>query len=162
VDDDLSRFFDSIQDLHPKLSVVLWQFPFSFKYVSDEEMAVFRTFLNQLPNTVKHVVEFRHTSWFREDTYTLLNQHNIGFVINDSSRFPAVEKVTGNIVYLRFHGPALLYASSYSTEALQAWAGKIRDWLGQYEVYAYFNNDYGGRAIADTTSLRQYINLISN
>ncbi|MBX3085867.1 MAG: DUF72 domain-containing protein [Anaerolineae bacterium] len=76
-----------------------------------------------------------------------VNAHHAGFVINDSSRFPTIEIVTGNIVYLRFHDPQQLYASSYTEDALATWATKIRAWREQYDVYCYFNNDYGGRAI---------------
>jgi uncharacterized protein YecE (DUF72 family) len=109
---------------------------------------------------MKHVVEFRHNSWFKDDVYALLDTNGAGFVINDSSRFPAVEIVTGKVVYIRFHGPTKLYASSYSTQNLQTWAKKIKVWLQQYDVYSYFNNDYGGRALENSVELRRLIEIV--
>ena len=117
-DDDLKRFLDSIQDLRSKLSLLLWQFPPSFKYDTEDYKDKFVQFMEHLPYDIKHVVEFRHKSWFNDDTYALLNHHGIGFVINDSSRWAAAEVITGDVVYIRFHGPTRLYASSYDTEAL--------------------------------------------
>jgi uncharacterized protein YecE (DUF72 family) len=160
INDDLDQFFNSSRVLGSKLAVVLWQFPFSFKYESEEALAKITSFLQQLPSMTKHVVEFRHNSWFKDDVYALLDTHGTGFVINDSSRFPAVEIVTGNVVYIRFHGPTKLYASSYSTQNLQTWAKKIKAWLQRYDVYSYFNNDYGGRAIANSVELRGLIEIV--
>lgn len=157
VTDDLTRFLDSIQDLCSKLAVILWQFPSGFKYDTTADQELLAQFLACLPSDLQHVIEFRHTSWFKEDIYVLLNAHKMGFVINDSSRFPAAEVITGNVVYLRFHGPEQLYASSYTLEALTAWASKIRTWLQHYDVYCYFNNDYGGRAIENANQLLQLL-----
>ena len=152
IDNDLSRFIDSIQDLKPKLSSLLWQFPYSFKY-DNETKENLDAFLQKLAPDIRQAIEFRHKSWFNEDIYALLNRYNAGCVINDSSRFPAVEIVTGNFVYIRFHGPDQLYASAYSLEALKVWANKIKGWLTQFDVYGYFNNDYGGRAIQNSVEL---------
>jgi uncharacterized protein YecE (DUF72 family) len=45
----------------------------------------------------------------------------------------------------------------YSTEALRVWANKMRTWLQHYNVYAYFNNDYGARAIQNANELKQLL-----
>jgi uncharacterized protein YecE (DUF72 family) len=157
IGDELTRFMESIQGLQDKLALVLWQFPYSFKN-SDEVKDRLSQFLQQIPRTMQHVVEFRHTSWFTDDVYALLNNTNTGFVINDSSRFPAAEAITGNVVYVRFHGPKQLYASSYSTDQLSAWAGKIASWLTDFDVYCYFNNDFFGHAIRNAVELRELVN----
>jgi uncharacterized protein YecE (DUF72 family) len=157
IDTELNRFLDSIQDLHSKLSLLLWQFPPSFKYDADDSKEKFTQFIGQLPQNIKHVVEFRHKSWFNDNLYSLLNTHKVGFVMNDSSRFQAAEKVTGDFAYIRFHGPTRLYASLYTMDELQTWAEKIRGWLNQHDVYIYFNNDYGGRAIQNSVELRELI-----
>lgn len=154
IHEELTCFLDSIQDLKPKIALLLWQFPPSFKYDSKEKLV---QFIERLPVEVKHVFEFRHDSWFNEDVYSLLNKHDAGFVINDSSRFPMIEIITGDFVYMRFHGPKQLYASLYTIEALQLWTEKIQGWLKQYDVYIYFNNDYGGRALQNSMELRKLI-----
>lgn len=157
VDDDLKRFLESIQDLRAKLSFLLWQFPPTFKYDTDDSYNKLTQFILSLPQNIKHVFEFRHKSWFNDDVYTLLNRHNIGFVINDSSRWAAAEVITGDTAYIRFHGPAQLYASPYDTSALSIWANKIGIWLKQYDVYAYFNNDFGGHAIHNSVELTDLV-----
>jgi uncharacterized protein YecE (DUF72 family) len=158
-DEDLARFLDSIHDLRSKLSLLLWQFPPSFKYEAYDYKDKLIQFFERLPRDIKHVVEFRHKSWFNDDVYALLNQHGIGFVINDSSRWAAAEVITGDVVYIRFHGPTQLYASSYDMEALTAWAEKIKGWLNQYDVYVYFNNDIGGYAIQNSVELRNLLTV---
>jgi uncharacterized protein YecE (DUF72 family) len=157
IDDELARFLDSIQPLQSKLALLLWQFPPSFKYDADDVKENFTRFIKRLPQTIKHVVEFRHQSWFNAELYALLNTHNVGFVMNDSSRFQAAEMVTGDFAYIRFHGPTKLYASLYSIEELEVWAKKILSWLKQHDVYIYFNNDYGGRALQNSMELRKLL-----
>jgi uncharacterized protein YecE (DUF72 family) len=152
---ELGRFLDSAQGLQQKLSVILWQFPPSFKYETMHERLA--EFLALLPIGIRQAFEFRDKSWFKDELYALLNRHNAGFVINDSSRFPATEAVTGDFMYVRFHGPGRLYASSYSTEQLSTWADKIRSRLDSHDVYCYFNNDFGGRALRNAVELRDLI-----
>jgi uncharacterized protein YecE (DUF72 family) len=156
IDDDLARFIDSIQDLRSKLALFLWQFPYSLK-CDEPAKAAFVSLLQRLSNDIKHVFEFRHKSWFNDEIYGLLNRHKAGFVINDSNRFPAAEMVTGQLAYVRFHGPEKLYASPYSTEALRLWAEKMRRWLDHGDVYGYFNNDLGGWAIHNAVELAALI-----
>ncbi len=60
-------------------------------------------------------------------------------------------------MYVRLHGPGRLYASSYSTQQLSAWAEKICAHLDSQDVYCYFNNDFGGRALRNAVELRDLI-----
>lgn len=152
----IERFFSSATGLGTKLSCILWQFPGNF-HANDETYARLETFLKLLPQDIRQAIEFRHTSWFTDTVFTLLNKYGVGFVINDSSRFPAYETVTGDFAYLRFHGPGKLYASSYSTEELKSWAGKIKKYRKKYDVYCYFNNDYYGYAIENAKTLRELV-----
>jgi uncharacterized protein YecE (DUF72 family) len=62
--------------------------------------------------------------------------------------------VTAQNVYVRFHGPAALYASSYSSETLMFFAEKFKGWQAEgLNVWAYFNNDIFGYAPADAKRL---------
>ncbi|MBX3065547.1 MAG: DUF72 domain-containing protein [Anaerolineae bacterium] len=157
IDQPLEHFTDSIVDLRAKIAVLLWQFPPSFKYDDAAALETLTAFLRRLPDDYQQVVEFRHQSWFKEEVYDALNRAAAGFVINDSSRFPAAEVITGALPYLRFHGPTRLYASSYDTAALKRWAAKINAWLQRTDVFVYFNNDYDGRAIRNADELKQLL-----
>ncbi len=154
VDDLLAGFLESAAGLGDKLSVVLWQMPPSFKQDSPEALDTLAAFLALLPRHMRHVLEFRHASWFTDAVYALLDSFGVGFVMNDSNRWSASEAYTGGFSYVRFHGPEKLYASLYTPEQLQAWADKLRPRLDVGDVYVYFNNDYGGRAIQNARELR--------
>jgi uncharacterized protein YecE (DUF72 family) len=148
----LERFFSAASGLGEQLSCVLWQFPKNFMY-KEETAERLENFLQLLPQDVRQSIEFRHTSWFTNRIFTLLDRYRVGFVINDSPHFPEYEQITGDFVYIRFHGPSTLYASKYSDEELEQWAKKIKSYLKRYDVYCYFNNDYFGYALENASQL---------
>lgn len=150
----LAGFLENATALGDKLSALLWQLPPSFKRETDADLERLAGFLVQLPRDIRQVVEFRHASWFTDDVTALLDRAAVGFCINDSSRWPAREFDTGGFSYVRFHGPAKLYASLYTPEQMQAWADKLRPRPETGDVYAYFNNDYDARAIHNARELR--------
>jgi uncharacterized protein YecE (DUF72 family) len=155
IDQELAQFVSSIGGLKEKLAAVLWQFPAS---ASKEALqAQFQQFLTLLPRNIKHVFEFRNTSWFSEEIYALLNQFDAGFVINDSPHFPSQHIITDHLMYVRLHGPGQLYTSSYSAEQLRAWADEIATYLTHEAIYLFFNNTAGGPALGNADQLRQLL-----
>jgi uncharacterized protein YecE (DUF72 family) len=56
------------------------------------------------------------------------------------SVWPYVEETTTDFTYVRLHGAAELYTSSYDKAALEQWAAKIRVWSRVSDVYVYFDN----------------------
>lgn len=171
VEENLKKFFDSISELQDKLAIVLWQFPAQFKRTKETEKSLINFFelMKQLrqttdakryghPNrTSKDVIELRNTSWFTNEIYELLNTYGIGWVINDTSAFPTKEVLTGNIAYIRFHGPTALYASSYNDTQLKTWAEKIQGYAKKVNTYCYFNNDVSGYAIENAFTLTKLL-----
>jgi uncharacterized protein YecE (DUF72 family) len=155
--DSLKRFFIAASGLGEKLSCVLWQLPANFQYKEGETDKRLTQFFSLLPHATRQVMEFRHESWFCDKVYSLLRDHNIGFVINDSSIYPRREEVTANFAYIRFHGPYELYSSKYSEDAMRKWADKIKEYRKNYDVYCYFNNDYFGYAIENAGQLLQFM-----
>lgn len=152
VEGELAQFISSTAGLGGKLAAVLWQFPPKLtKDVLSERLAAF---LPTLPGTVKHVFEFRHVSWFAEETYALLNRYHAGIVNNDSPRLPGSDAATDQVLYVRLHGPGKLYDSSYDSEQLRAWADKIAPRLVQYDTFVFFNNTMRGQALANADELR--------
>ena len=158
VEDSIEKFFDSANGLDKKLAVVLWQFPPSFKN-SEENKIRLEKFLDLLPKNNSHVFELRHKTWFSKETFNLLDSKKSGIVISESDRFPSEDKVTGGICYIRFHGPTSLYSSPYSNEQLEEWAGKIKNWAKNADVYCYFNNDSGGHAFRNAAEFRKLLNI---
>jgi uncharacterized protein YecE (DUF72 family) len=65
--------------------------------------------------------------------------------------------VTAKNIYVRFHGPAALYASSYSDKDLKYFARKFKKWVKEgHEIWAFFNNDVHGYAPKNALRLKNY------
>jgi uncharacterized protein YecE (DUF72 family) len=71
----LRAFLDRVLQLRT-LKVILWQLPPSLHKNIDR----LDNFLSQLPQTVRHAVEFRHQSWWDEEVAGILSKHRAAFV----------------------------------------------------------------------------------
>ncbi|MCL6472998.1 MAG: DUF72 domain-containing protein [Firmicutes bacterium] len=157
VDTALVRFFENASGLADKLGPVLFQFPANWHANADR----LESFLNILPNGYKYAFEFRHTSWFRDNIYALLEQKGAALCIADSPEWPSPFKITAPFVFIRMHGSRQLYASDYTTDELSRWAKKIGDLLDRrLDVYIYFNNDAHGYAVKNAQELRELLQCI--
>lgn len=146
----VERFFEIVNLLKEKLGPVLYQLPPSFH----KELDRLKEFIGFLPDTTKSVFEFRHKSWFSQDTYKLLEKHNCSFCIHDMPGVKTPLVVTGDTIYIRFHGSTGRYEGNYTKSMLGKWA----DWIKKQKVkksYAYFNNDYNAYAISNAKTLRE-------
>lgn len=157
IDDEMGYFFDTNASLGHKLACILWQFPSNFHF-SQEKLELLEHVLKQLPKTVRHAIEIRHASWLNDAFYTRLHDYNTNFVINDSSQFPSATVTTADFVYVRFHGPKELYASSYTKEELIDWSEQMHNWVKDRDIYGYFNNDMGGHAFRNAKELESLLN----
>ncbi len=200
----LANFMASgVLALGDKLGPFLWQLPPSFRY----DAARLEAFFEILPRTtraaaalarshdqrlrarawlkaaaerpLRHALEVRHASFEDPGFIALLRRHDIGLVIADTAgKWPFMEDVTSDFVYVRLHGDEELYASGYSREALDGWARKIEAWRsgrqpadarivgpraprapGGRDVYVYFDNDVKVRAPYDAMSLAHRLGL---
>ncbi|MHC4736706.1 MAG: DUF72 domain-containing protein, partial [Planctomycetota bacterium] len=151
-EEPLERFFERANILQEHLGPVLYQLPPNFH----KDLARLKDFLQALPKERVAVLEFRHKSWFCEDTYGLLNKFNAAFCIHDLVGIPTPRVVTSDIIYVRFHGPTGKYEGNYSKSSLQNWAkwikGHIKD---KKAIYAYFNNDYHAYAVNNAKQLKE-------
>ena len=81
------------------------------------------------PGPIRHALEIRHSSFETERFVTLLREHDIALVVADTAgKWPFMEDVTADFVYVRLHGDEQLYVSGYTDSALQEWARKVRVW----------------------------------
>ena len=201
----LANFLASgVLQLGPKLGPMLWQFPPNFRF--DEER--FDNFFTHLPKDtdtalelarkrdrsrmsgrtalptqpnrrLRHAVEIRHAS-FRDDAFVrLLRRHDVALVVADTAgRWPLLEDVTADFVYIRLHGDEELYVSGYTDEALDMWARRIDAWSrgaepddarkasslkprrrASRDVYCYFDNDAKVHAPFDAQTLAMKLGL---
>ena len=177
----LANFFASgVLELGPSLGPLLWQLPANLAFDAE----VLAGFLALLPRTtteaarlallhddklsgdrlwsgeieerpLRHALEPRHPGFGSEESLALLREHDVALVVADSAgRWPRFDAAVGPFVYVRLHGDTELYTSGYSDEALDQWAGRLRDWTGDgRDAYVYFDNDAKGFAPHDARRL---------
>ena len=135
-----------------KLGPLLWQLPPSFRR-DDERLAAA---LAELPTGIRHAIEFRHESWFTEDVMQLLRAKNVALVIADRPEIRSfqTDAVSADFTFLRLHHGSRGRRGNYSRTELIEWAERIRGWVANGDVYAYFNNDWEGFAPANAATLR--------
>jgi uncharacterized protein YecE (DUF72 family) len=152
VKDPVERFFRSVSPLKEKLGPVLFQLPPSLHY--DESLL--DEFCSFLPDKQRCTIEARHESWTSKESISIMKEHGIAWCISDSAgRYPYLEAVTSDFVYIRLHGSADLYASKYSDQELKKWAAKILAF--GVDTYAYFDNDYNAYAPQNALKLKELL-----
>jgi uncharacterized protein YecE (DUF72 family) len=176
----LANFFASgVLALENKLGPVLWQLPPQLPF----DASLLASFFALLPRTttaaaqlarghdervahgaylevqedrpIHYALEVRHASYEDEAFVELLRAHDIALCVADTAgKFPYLENVTSDFVYVRLHGSRKLYVSGYGRASLDRWAGRILAWRdGGKRVYVYFDNDVNARAPYDAMNL---------
>ncbi len=182
VETALANFFASgVLALGPKLGPFLWQLPPNLGYDAARLADFFEllprttaaaadlagrhdakvpsdralTTAAEPSRPLRHSLEVRHPSLAAPEAIALLREHDIALVVADTAgRWPLVEVVTSDFVYVRLHGDLELYTSGYTADALDRWAAKCRDWAaGGADVFVYFDNDAKGYAPYDALAL---------
>lgn len=104
---------------------------------------------------LRHAVELRNPRCFDAPFRRLLQRAGIAWVIAETAgRFPYLEQVKADFVYIRLHGDTQLYASGYRAPALQRWAERIARLSTGRDVYVYFDNDGSAHAPHDALALQ--------
>jgi uncharacterized protein YecE (DUF72 family) len=161
-EEPLERLFSRAAMLGPRLGPVLYQLPANFH----RDLERLEIFLRALPRRtharsrtlLQHTLEFRHPSWYVDETYQLLDRYRVALCLHDKADSAIHEPIVGPFVYVRFHGTSGSYHGSYSDAALQGWAVRLHElWRAGRAVYAYFNNDVDAAAIANARTLRELL-----
>ncbi len=156
-EESLIRFFEVFEPLQSKMGPVLVQLPHMVKFNYDVAEH-FYSLLKKAYKKYEFVLEPRHSTWFDDVSLTLMSKYNIGLVISQSKEFPYSEIITAKNIYLRFHGPEDLYASSYSDEMLNAFVEKFAVWVNEgHRIWVFFNNDIHGHAFRDAKRMIEMV-----
>ncbi len=152
------RFFDVFGTIARSSGPVLIQLPAVLGF-NEQKAAHFFSYLNSHYGDFKFSLEARHPGWTEREAIKLLKKYKIGWVIAESGkRFSSGELITARHIYLRFHGPDGYYATSYSKEALKAYARMCLSWKEDgYAVWVFFNNDLHGFAIENARTLKEMV-----
>lgn len=134
VDETMKRFVESLAPLEQahRLGPVLFQLPPNFK--SDPERL--GGALALLPRTFRAAFEFRHESWFSEETYKVLRAYNAALCIAETDELKTPQEFTADFGYFR------LRKSDYSAEERKGIAERMKALPGSLkEAYAFFKHE---------------------
>ena len=97
-----------------------------------------RSFLQQLPSGLRVAFEFRHASWFDDETFACLRSSGCALCVNDEDKSPWTDLVhTADWGYLR------LRREAYTDKGLAAWVEKLRAQKWR-EAYVFFKHEETG------------------
>jgi uncharacterized protein YecE (DUF72 family) len=143
-------FFERVRGLGDRAGPILWQLPPHFR----RNVGRLDGFLAALPRDYQHAIEFRHESWLTEEVFGRLEEREIALCIPESPKLPKAVRLTADWTYLRFHEGAA--GGDYTATQLDEWAAQIRSIRDRgADVWAYFNNDWEGYALANARALRE-------
>jgi uncharacterized protein YecE (DUF72 family) len=133
--DDLVQSFCRIaRTLGPKLGTLLFQLPPTFK----KDVQVLWAFVELLPEGTRAAIEFRHPSWFDNETYDALRAKNVALCVADSEKLSTPVEITADYGYFR------LRDEGYQQADIEKWADSIRKLEGVGDVFVYFKHEEQG------------------
>ena len=132
--DETNYLLEVLGALGDKLGVVLFQLPPNFK----QDLDRLRAFLELIDGRVRPVFEYRHESWFNDETYDVLREAGCALCISDVDDEPEPDLIsTADFGYLR------LRRMDYKTAALKSWLKKVKD-AGWNDTYVFFKHEDAG------------------
>jgi uncharacterized protein YecE (DUF72 family) len=200
----LANFFASgVLSLKEKLGPILWQFPPRMLYRPERFEEFFKLLpknsdeaaelskkndgrikgkpytKNEYDQKLRYAVEIRNPSFENPEFIEQLRKFNIALVFADTAgRWPYMEEITSDFVYLRLHGDLELYVSGYSDSSLKWWTKRLKIWTrgGQpndamtitdekvkkvnRDAFVYFDNDVKAHAPFNAQTLLKYTRYV--
>jgi uncharacterized protein YecE (DUF72 family) len=131
--EDARGFLTSLQPLSEagKLGCVLFQLPPFLK----ADAALLRDFLDALP-AGRFSFEFRHASWFADETFDLLKSKGAALCVAESEKLESPDVVTADLCYYRMRKP------EYSAEERKQISKRIETHAAAgRDVHIYFKHE---------------------
>ncbi len=149
--DTIGLFLERAERLGDRLGPILVQLRPNW-HANPERLDAF---LDAAPKRRRWAVEFRDPTWLCDEIFEVLRRHGAALCIHDLiPDHPRV--VTADWVYLRFHGAG--DGGDYPHQALSGAARRVEGHLCEgRDVFAFFNNDAHGYAVANAADLRRYV-----
>jgi uncharacterized protein YecE (DUF72 family) len=149
--------------LEEKLGPMLLQFPPNFTI---DHLPDLVDYLQNLPKTIRHVVEVRNKSWLKTEFYSALQTCGVALAWADSQLSLPTSEVTADFLYIRWEGDrkkvngALGKIENDRQTDLKNWAAKLRYFLDkQMNVFGYFGKYYSGFPPSDVSYLQTELDI---
>jgi uncharacterized protein YecE (DUF72 family) len=138
--DTAGLFFERSGELGEALGAVLFQLPPQMK--ADPERL--RGFCGALPVGLRAraAFEFRHPSWFDEETYEILREAGCSLVLAETDECEPVEQYPARLVYIR------LRRESYGDEDLRRWSVRLFQIATDHDVFCYVKHELDAPQVA--------------
>lgn len=133
------KFRELFKPLDSKIDFYLFQLPPNY-VKNSKNIDKLKKFSKMAKLNSKFSVEFRHKSWFNEDTIRLCRNLGLTAVSIDSPMGKWIIK-SDDTIYLRMHGRGVWYAYDYSVKELKEIADELYK-LNPQKVYVLFNNNH--------------------
>lgn len=133
--EEFTRYF--LGSLNPlleagKMGPILFQLPPNFA----ANAVTLADFVRLLPKTVKAAFEFRNASWFSDETYKILSDHNVALCMAENENLETPPVVTADFVYLRLRKP------DYDESELLSIDRRVEQYLANgYPTFAIFKHE---------------------
>ncbi len=114
-DDALKYLLETTRHLGAKLGPYLFQLPPNFK----KDVPRLNDFLATIPDDRKATFEFRHKTWFDDETYDALRKYNVALCISDEAEKEVEIIKTADWGYFR------LRREDYTEDDLENWSRRI-------------------------------------
>lgn len=149
-EDFVPRFLATIEPLASagKLGPVLFQLPPNLK----ADIPLLKDFLPLLPRALPAAFEFRHPSWFTDETWEALRSHGAALCVAETEERATPDVTTGAFAYYRFRKP------TYTVEERTAMVTRVREHLAAgRDVFAYFKHEETAQGAVYAVELRREI-----
>jgi len=146
VADETTYLLETAALLEERLGVVLFQLPPNMKKDADR----LKTFLELLPADTRAAFEFRHESWFDDETLNLLRGKDCALVVSDTDEKPLTEIIsTAKWGYLR------LRRTTYEENDLVDWLKRVNDqkWKDAFVFFKHEDEGVGPKLAAQFIEL---------
>ena len=135
VGDSVSYLLEVVGALKERLGPILFQLPPWLR----KDLPLLRNFFPLLPSRFRVAFEFRHQSWFDEEVFELLHDHQVALCIAEAEGSLEVPFVaTADWGYLRLRRP------DYGDVELKEWLERVRkqEWK---DTFIFFKHEEEGR-----------------
>ena len=137
--DDVAQFVAALEPVRQagKLGLLLFQLPPNFTADAERLNCFLTSPAFGTPNAPVIAFEFRHESWFTDEIYVILRQHNAALCIAESDDLltPEVHTATDSTCY------RLRRSGGYSAVELDVFAKRFTALAEHRDVYVYFKHE---------------------
>ncbi len=146
VADETKYLLETASLLEQRLGVVLFQLPPNMK----KDFERLKNFLDLLPADVRTAFEFRHETWFDEEVFGLLREHDCALVVSDTDEKPLTE-ITGTAKW----GYLRLRRTAYDENDLVEWLKRVREqeWKDAFVFFKHEDEGTGPKLAAQFLEL---------